>query len=233
MGVGPYWNSRVDLQQALDWTTSELSSMWGWVQSFADSHVMYAPLMTPVVAVGAGCIAIYAVHVQRAIARKRAATDFFLKTEMDESLLKRFSDFESKVEALNAAMTPTTTMAELSVMPDYPSIRSYLNIHELIAVGIRLEVFDRKVCYHYWSNVFVDQCNAAEKVIAVARRAPEHRKQFSELLELKYKWERKLRRHRWWQGLPMDRAPQKVAPPSSPMSVQAPVPSPNQNNPAP
>ncbi len=68
MGVGPDWNSRVDLQQAFDWTTSKLGSMWEWVQAFADTHVTYAPLMTPVVAVGAGCIALYAVHVQRTIA---------------------------------------------------------------------------------------------------------------------------------------------------------------------
>jgi len=153
MGVGPDWNSRVDLQQAFDWTTSKLDSMWEWVQAFADTHVTYAPLMTPAVAVGAGCIALYAVHVQRTIARRRAAIDFFLKTEMDEALLKRFNDFESKVEALNAAMTPTTTMAELGVMPDYPYIRGYLNIHELIAVGIRLKVFDEKVSFHYWSGV--------------------------------------------------------------------------------
>jgi len=164
MGLGPHWNSSVDLQQALDWTTSKLGSMWGWVQSYADSHVTYAPLMTPVVALCAGCIAIYAVHVQRKIARRRAATDFFLKTEMDDPLLTRFSNFENKVEALNAAMTPATTMAELSAMPDYPAIRSYLNIHELIAVGIRLKVFDRNVCYHYWSNIFVDHCNAADRV---------------------------------------------------------------------
>jgi hypothetical protein len=229
MGMGPDWNSRADLQQAWDWTISKLGSMWEWVQAFADTHVTYAPLMTPVVAVGAGCIAIYAVHVQRMIARRRAATDFFLKTEMDDPLLMRFSNFESKVAGLNAAMTPTTTMAELSAMPDYPFIRSYLNIHELMAVGVRLKVFDKKVCFHYWSNVLVDQCNAADKVIAVARKAPEHRKQFSELVELKNEWERKLWRYRWWQGLPMDRTtPEAVAPRSSP----APVSPPDPNNPA-
>jgi hypothetical protein len=233
MGVGPDWNSRVDLQQAWLWTTFKLGSMWEWVQAYADAHVKYAPLMTPVVALGAGCIAMYAVHVQRTIARRRAATDFFLKTEMDETLLLRFSNFESNVVALNAAMTPTTTMAELDAMPAFPSIRSYLNIHELIAVGIRLRVFDRKVCFHYWSNTLVEHCNAADKVIAVARKAPEHRKQYSELVELKHKWERKLWRYRWWQGLPMDRTPHAVAPRSSPTSVLPAQPPPDSNNPVP
>jgi hypothetical protein len=231
MGLGPDWNSSLDLRQAWDWTTSTLGSMWGWVQSYADSHVLYAPLMTPVVALGAGCVAIYAVHVQRKIARRRAATDFFLKTEMDDPLLTRFFNFESKVGALNAAMTPTTTMAELNAMTDYPAIRSYLNIHELIAVGIRLKVFDRKVCYHYWSNIFVEHCNAADKVIEVSRKAPEHRKQFSELLSLKHRWEKKLRRYSWWQGLSLERTPPVIAALSSPpTSVPAPVPELDQKN---
>jgi hypothetical protein len=185
MGVGPGWNSCMDdLQQALDWTISNLGSMWEWVQTFADSHIDYAPLMTTTVAVGAGCIALYAVHVQRKIARRRAATDFFLKTEMDEALLTRYNDFESKVAALNAAMTPTTKMSELAVMQDWPFIRSYLNIHELIAVGIRLKVFDKKVCYHYWSAVLVGQCDGAKEIIAVARKEPEDRGAYLEMLSV-------------------------------------------------
>jgi hypothetical protein len=211
----------MDPQQAWDWTISKLGSTWAWVQAFADSHLNYAPLMTTTVALGAGCIALYAVHVQRRIARRRAATDFFLKTEMDDALLTRYNDFESKVAVLNAAMAPTTKMSELAVMPDWPYIRSYLNIHELIAVGIRLKVFDEKVCYHYWSAVLVGHYHEAKEIIAVARKEPEDSGAYLEMLRLKGKWERKIRLWRWWQGLPTDRFTRAVVLPSTPMSAPA------------
>lgn len=48
------------------------------------------------------------------------------------------------------------------------NVRDYLNIHELIAVGIDNKVFDERVCYNHWSGVLVRHCKAAERVIAYA-----------------------------------------------------------------
>lgn len=50
---------------------------------FIDRVLPYAPLITTDIAVAAVLIAMYSVLVQRSVARKRAAIDFFLKTEMD------------------------------------------------------------------------------------------------------------------------------------------------------
>jgi Domain of unknown function (DUF4760) len=231
----PHWGEH-DLLDAWHSAGQEISQGWVWVTTYAEAHLSYAPLLTLVVAMIAGGIALYAVHAQRQIARRRAAIDFFLKTEMDDALLKRFSDFESKVVALNAAMTPTTTMDELSAMADYPFIRGYLNIHELIAVGIRLKAFDKKVCYHYWSTVLVEQCDAAHKIIEVARKDPEDHASYIETLRLKKTWERKIQRWRWRQGLPTGRPSAVVLTPISPMApspapAAPPPPDPNDPNP--
>jgi Domain of unknown function (DUF4760) len=197
----------------------ELGDFWGWVQTYADSHIKYGPLITPVVALFAGFIAIYAISVQKQIARRRAAVDFFLKTEMDKELLELYNRFENNVGRLSSAMTDTTTMEELAAMANYPDIRGYLNIHELIAVGIRTKVLDERVCYHYWSTILVGQCNAAERIMTVMRRQPEDSAAYLEMRELKKRWEKKLARWRRAQGTRLAAVAVAAAPHAAPPPV--------------
>jgi hypothetical protein len=35
---------------------------------------------------------------------------------------------------------------------DYWAIRNYLNLHELLSVGVLKKVFDKEVCYDFWSG---------------------------------------------------------------------------------
>lgn len=91
MGLGPlndfghqFWREAASYPQiAVD-----------FIVSVADRALPYAPLITSCVAITAGCIAYYSICVTRGIARKRATIDFFLKTEMDSSIVKLFQDFD-------------------------------------------------------------------------------------------------------------------------------------------
>src|SRR3954469_538707 len=65
--------------------------------SVADKLLPYATLITSSVAVLAGTIALYSIHVTRTIARKRATIDFFLKTEADKNILELFQNFSGHV----------------------------------------------------------------------------------------------------------------------------------------
>jgi hypothetical protein len=60
----------------------------------------FAPLLTLLVATVAGIVAITSILVTKSIARKRAAIDFFLKTDMDKGMVDAHLSFEEAVIAL-------------------------------------------------------------------------------------------------------------------------------------
>jgi hypothetical protein len=68
------------------------------VASWLDPILPYAPFLTPVVGIGAAVIAMLAIRAQKSIARKRAAIDFFLKTDLDHNMLTAHADFESALK---------------------------------------------------------------------------------------------------------------------------------------
>jgi hypothetical protein len=63
----------------------------------------YAPLVTASVAALAIAVAVSSILVQKSVARRRAAIDFFLKTDMDEKVVKAFDDFNAAVVHLNGS----------------------------------------------------------------------------------------------------------------------------------
>jgi hypothetical protein len=61
-----------------------------------------APLVTAAVAFLALIVAAASIAAQKQIARRRAAIDFFLKTDLDQNMLTAHGDFETAVKALKA-----------------------------------------------------------------------------------------------------------------------------------
>jgi hypothetical protein len=57
----------------------------------AQDIVPYAQISTAFVATGALIVATWSLLTQKAVARRRAAIDFFLKTEMDEKILSAYN----------------------------------------------------------------------------------------------------------------------------------------------
>ncbi len=116
---------------------------------FFEAAAKFAPLLTATVALGAGVIAYIAIHAQRDIARRRAAIDFFLKTEMDQTIIDLYNNFKSITPSI-ASLPSIENFAETE---DYKKVRAFLNICELIAVGINQGAFSERVSYAYWGDV--------------------------------------------------------------------------------
>ncbi|MET4173188.1 hypothetical protein ABIB99_004284 [Bradyrhizobium sp. LA6.1] len=121
---------------------------WGSVPQWA----------TACIALGASAIAIHSIGVQRDIARKRATIDFFLKSSMDKECLSTYAAFKVEIEKFKqsnfdfGAYVPTT---------EHNAVRTWLNICELIAIGINRKVFDDRLAFDSWSGLLPwchDQC---------------------------------------------------------------------------
>jgi hypothetical protein len=63
--------------------------------SFWEHLGRIAPIITAVIAFGAATLALVSLRTQVDIARKRAAIDVFLKTEMDQGMLAAYREYEA------------------------------------------------------------------------------------------------------------------------------------------
>jgi Domain of unknown function (DUF4760) len=182
-------------------------------------HVLpLAPLFTPLVATVAGIVAITSIVVTKSIARKRAAIDFFLKTDMDKGMVDAHIAFEEAVIVLKQHLKDGKTIEEFCKGgKTYKDVRAYLNIHELVAVGIKNKVFDEDVCYNYWSDALVGHTAETHELLEHEASAEGGEASYLELRNLSIKW--KLRTMKWQKkqraktkrrGLPRKPAPAAV-----------------------
>jgi hypothetical protein len=151
-----------------------------------------APAVTAIFAGVAVVMAIRTLRAQKSIAQKRAAIDFFLKTEMDKEMLCAYGRYRSAVVALNSA----ASLDEFEKTDQYGALRSYLNIHELIAVGIRRKVFDNSVCYNFWCAELTRACTESQRIIDFVRRKPNEASTYWELRRLNERWSMELEKWR-------------------------------------
>jgi hypothetical protein len=143
-----------------------------------------APLVIAIVAFCALGAALWSIGAQKRLARRRAAVDFFIKTEMDDKMLQAWDNYLVAVKELK----DVDSMQAFETTEKYRHIRAYLNIHELLAVGIRNKVFDRRVCYDFWADVLVNACIECKKVIDRVRNAPNGGATYTDLLKLQQRW---------------------------------------------
>ncbi len=119
-----------------------------WAEFFQEA-AKYAPLATAFIALCAGLIALGAMYVQRDVARRRAAIDFFLKTEMDTETIELYERFK-KISVVTVRSTPMPAKLD---MQEYKDARRFLNICELIAVGVNYGAFSEQISLVYWGDV--------------------------------------------------------------------------------
>ena len=127
-----------------------------------------APIITAVIALLAALIAVVSILNQRSIARRRAAIDFFLKTQMDATGIELYDDFRRIAPGLAAV----TSMESFVATPEHSRVRSFLNVCELISVAINENVFSERVAYAYWGDVVPWSFQAAEPLIQYVRQRP-------------------------------------------------------------
>ena len=116
---------------------------------FFETAATFAPLATAFIAVSAAGIALRAMYVQRDVARRRTAIDFFLKTEMDKEAIELYERFK-KINVVTVRSTPMPSKLD---MQEYKDARRFLNICELIAVGVNQGAFSDSVSRAYWGDV--------------------------------------------------------------------------------
>jgi hypothetical protein len=148
--------------------------------------------LTAFIAGGALLAAAISITSQREIARKRAATDFFLKTEMDHETLESHKKYIAALDELASSLETNGQMqASFEGSDGYWEIRDYLNLHELMAVGIRREVFDDRVCYDFWQGEMRLAFRNAMPLIKFVQAQPGKAGTYSEMLKVAEDWENK------------------------------------------
>src|SRR5258708_13192383 len=65
-----------------------------------------APIVTALIALSAAFIALLAIWVQMIVARRRAAIDFFLKTEIDKTAIDLYKTFKPKPPSITTIPDP-------------------------------------------------------------------------------------------------------------------------------
>ena len=153
---------------------------------FWDYTARYAPIGTASVAILAFGVAVVSILIQKSLTKKRAAIDFFLKTEMDDKMLEAYANSRTGFELLKDG-TPVKSFIGTN---DYKVVRKYLNVHELMAAGITHGVLDEKTCFSFWADQLVKDCTAARELIVQIRRTPREGTQYTYhgMEELVAKW---------------------------------------------
>jgi hypothetical protein len=150
--------------------------------------------ITAVIATVGGGIATWSIISQRAIARRRAAFDVFLKTETDEKMLTAYDNFHTGIIEMKKATSVEDFCKSEAMRPQYLWIRKYLNVHELIAVGIKEKVLDKDVCYSYWADTLTNGYSDAKPLLDFVRNRPRNKYTYADLEKLNREWlERKQR----------------------------------------
>jgi hypothetical protein len=144
----------------------------------------FAPIATASIALCALLVAWISIKTHEAVARKRAAIDVFFKTEMDRETLAAYSSYKATLRKLEE----TTSIEVFSGTPEYQSIRTYLDVNELISIGINHKVFDQRVCYGFWYTILTTACRDAAKVIGHARNQPNGKQTYEHLLLVNARW---------------------------------------------
>jgi hypothetical protein len=146
--------------------------------------------VTAGIAATAGWLAYTSLQSQRVIARRRAAFDMFLKTETDEKMLTAFDKFHAGIQAMRKASSAEAfcTSEDKETREHYFCIRKYLNIHELIAVGLREEVLDADVCYFYWGDTLTNHYSDAKPVLDFLAKREKNKYTYADLHALNTKW---------------------------------------------
>jgi uncharacterized membrane protein len=164
---------------AFIWEGSHMAVDWGNVPQWITAGV--AGSVAIIAAIGIG--------IQYGLARKRAAIDFFLKTEGDKQLLDAYDDFWKGIETMKKVpISDFCTSEDFEVRKHYFAVRKYLNVHERVAIGIKNGMFNERTCYDFWCGVLCRCVEAAQPVLDHVRARPGRSATYSELENLYRIW---------------------------------------------
>lgn len=148
-----------------------------------------APIITALIALAAATVAIISVLTQKDIARKRAAIDVFLKTEMDKEMVKAYRAYEDGLE--KSKQYQDIDQFQNTEIEAYRAVRTYLDVNELICIGIAREAFDQRVCYGFWHGILNKASTEGAAIIDHARNLPDcGGRRYEHILSVNERWQR-------------------------------------------
>jgi Domain of unknown function (DUF4760) len=167
--------------------------VWEYISDFTwwETVAKLAPIATALIALVAAIIALGAIWVQMHIARRRASIDFFLKTEMDKTVIDLYDKFKANAPLIAFVPDPSDLTRS-----DYDNIRAFLNLCELIAVGVNKGAFSKSVSEAYWGDVIPDVYQTAKQLITNIRNTPGEGSRYTyvNLEKLANRWAKKTRK---------------------------------------
>jgi hypothetical protein len=165
---------------------------WECFWTVAQDVGKVAPVITACVALGAAWIALRSIATQKLIARKRAAIDFFLKTETDNYMITAWKAFETARQAVKEC-NDIRAFAEKET-ERWAHLRNYLNLHELMAVGVRQQVLDDSVCFDFWRGELFRAYRDCKVAIEHIQTTPGEKGTYVELVALHEQWSKRPKR---------------------------------------
>jgi Domain of unknown function (DUF4760) len=164
-----------------------LSDLADW--AFWEHVGKISPILTAAIAFGAAWLALASLRTQKDIARKRAAIDVFLKTEMDKEMVKAFRAYEDGLD--KAKQFGDISQFQHAEKESYSAVRTYLDINELICIGINSEAFDQRVCYGFWHGILNKAGTEGAAIIEHARNLPDGgKRRYEHILKVNERWQR-------------------------------------------
>jgi hypothetical protein len=155
--------------------------------SFWEHLGRIAPIITAAIAFGAATLALVSLRTQVDIARKRAAIDVFLKTEMDQGMLAAYREYEAGLKLSKGYQDIDQFEKD---HPDlYMAVRTYLDANELICIGINHKAFDQRVCYGFWYNILNKARTDGAEIINHARKPADGGHTYDHTLDVHARWQ--------------------------------------------
>jgi Domain of unknown function (DUF4760) len=145
-----------------------------------------APIITALIAFGAATLALVSLRTQVDIARKRAAIDVFLKTEMDQGMLAAYREYEVGLKLSKKYQDIDQFERDHPSM--YMAVRAYLDANELICIGINQRAFDQRVCYGFWYNILNKARTEGAEIIDHARKPADGGHTYDHILSVHERW---------------------------------------------
>jgi hypothetical protein len=103
-------------------------------------------------------------------------------------MLTAYDCFHTGINAMRNARDVIAFCTEEATRKEYLFIRKYLNVHELVAVGIRRKVLDPKLCYFYWADTLMNNYADAKPVLDFLAKREKNKYTHADLHNLNARW---------------------------------------------